>query len=272
MRNCVITGGTGFIGSHLSRMLKKDYNIINYDIINGLDIRKPKPVPSTDVIFHLAGILGTPETFTMPQAEIIETNVIGTINMLDIAYDMKAKFLYAGMLRIWHNPYSITKGCAEDYVTMYNKHYELRTTILKLTNVYGPGQRTAPYKKIVPTFVTSALKDEPLYVYGNQTVDLMHVDDAARAFKIMGESRETDGKILEVGSGIETRVIDLAKMIVKMIGSNSEIVKLPHRLGEDPDSRIKIDTTTAWKIAKFRAEIPLKEGLEETIRYYERTQ
>lgn len=264
---CICTGGSGFLGSRLIKKLEGEgHEVVNFDLDQGWDVRYELSYHEPcDVIFHLAGILGTPETFYLPQEEVIRTNILGTINTLNLARRLNSKFVYAGMLRLWHNPYSITKGCAQDYVTMYDKHYHLDTVILTLTNVYGPGQKTEPYKKIVPTFIMNALQGKPLKVYGRQTVDLIHVDDVAEAFLLA--AKITSDSPLQIGSGREIKVESVAEKIIELTNSNSPIHYLPTRIGEDPLTRITIDSRPALMLG-FSCQVSLEDGLRETIEYY----
>ena len=277
--SCLVTGGSGFIGSQLIQLLKVEgHQVLNYDLASGSDVTDKQTLKrvvtkfAPKAIFHMAGILGTPETFSLDQEHVIAVNVLGTVNMLDVAKKHDAKFLYPGVLRIWHNPYAITKGCGEDYVMMYHKHYGVKTVTLTLANVYGPGQRTEPYKKVVPTLVTAALKGKPLPVSGsgNQTCDLVHVKDVARAFLLAAESEKATGKRVEIGTGIEMTVNALAEKIIELTGSKCKIEHRPWRLGEDPETRVRIDTSKGEELLGFRPQIPFEEGLPETINYYRR--
>lgn len=259
-------------------MKKGNHKFLVLDIEQGQDITTEENLAKwiggfePDIIFHMAGILGTPETFILPQERVVAVNILGTINLLDIAKLFHAKFIYPAVLRIWHNPYSLTKACGEDYVTMYHKHYKLETVALTLANVYGPGQRTTPYKKIIPTFIMAALHDDPLPVSGsgNQTVDMIYVDDVAKAFILAAESPKAIGKQMPIGTGRELTVNEVAEMVIQLTGSKSKIQHTPWRIGEDPESRITIDTSKAEKLLRFKAKIPLEEGLLPTIRYYKK--
>lgn len=272
----LITGSSGFIGTNIIKKLGTNL-VIEFDLEDNMDVRNKDQIfgacigKEVEVIHHLAAILGTPETFDYPIQQVIGVNIIGTINILKLAKWCNAKVVYPGMLRIWHNPYSITKGCGQDFVQMYHKHYGVPTTILTLTNAYGPGQRTEPYKKIIPTFVMAALRNEPLPVAGSggQTVDLIHVEDVAKAFILAGDSWESNGKEIEIGTGVEMKVYDVAQKVIDMCGSESTIKLIPLRRGEDKFARIKVDTGDAWRYLGFEPEIEFEEGMVETIKYYE---
>lgn len=275
--NVLVTGGKGFIGNRIIELMgKENNNFLILDLENGQDITDKKNLGKwigdfqPQIIFHMAAILGTPETFHLPQEKVLAVNVLGTINMLEVARTYHARFIYPALLRIWYNPYCITKGCGEDYVKMYHKHYDVETVTLTLSNVYGPKQRTSPYEKIVPTFTMAALQGKPLLVSGtgNQTVDMIYIDDVAKAFILAAESSEAVGQQIEIGTGIEYMVNEVAEMILELTGSKSEIHHIPWRLGEDPESRIIIHTSKAEKLLAFKAEVALEEGLPPTIQYY----
>lgn len=259
-------------------MGERDNRFLVLDIEDGQDITDKEKLLrwigdfKPHIIFHLASILGTTETFDLSPERVLAVNVFGTINMLEIARKYDARFIYSGLQRIWHNPYCISKGCGEDYVIMYHKHYGLETVILILADVYGPGQRTKPYKKIIPTFAIAALQGKPLTVFGtgSQTVDLTYIDDAANALILATESSKAVGQRIEIGTGIETTVNRVAKMIICLTCSKSEIQHGPWRRGEDPETHMKMDVFKAKQLLGFKADVPLDNGLPKTIEYYQK--
>jgi UDP-glucose 4-epimerase len=153
---------------------------------------------------------------------------------------------------------------------MYHEIYGIKPVILRPFNVYGPEEKVEQYRKAVPYFIISALKDEPIEIFGSgeQTMDLIHVRDCVEAFIISGNNRSATGRTIEVGSGTEVSVDRLARLIIKLAGSKSEIKHLPMRKGEVANSRIRADIKDMEEILKYKPRITLVEGLNETIEHY----
>jgi len=280
----LITGGSGFIGSHLSEELnKKGYGVDVLDtkevvgarcknFIDG-DIRDKKVVDQAmknqDIVFHLAGLLGTHELVTNSIAAT-EVNVLGTLNILEAARKYGVKVMFASKPNCWLNTYTITKVASEKFCLMYHKEFGVDVVILKWFNVYGPRQSLIEYQKAVPTLIVQALKGESLLVYGSgeQTADFIYIDDSIeatiRASKIPGCS----GKVIEIGSGVETTINQLACLILQLTGSKSKIMHVPMRRGETKYTRIKSNTSNMNKLLDFTPEIGLKQGMMRTIEYY----
>lgn len=177
----LITGGNGFIGSHLRAFFNAD----TYDITNGLDVldydKLEKAIKGQEIVLHLAGMLGTHELVDNVR-KAAEVNILGTINVLEACAKHKVKVLIASKPNVWLNPYSITKKCVEDFVEMYRREHGLEAVITKWFNVYGPGQplnEEIDYKKAVPTWIVDNAKGKPIVIYGDgkQTMDLVHTED-----------------------------------------------------------------------------------------------
>lgn len=125
----------------------------------------------------------------------------------------------------------------------------------------------------MPTFIVRALQDKPLPIFGSdhQEADFIYVTDTVMATIKAAESEETEGKIVSIGTGRGTRVIDLAKIIIKLCQSKSKLQFLPMRGGEDPETKV-IAQTAMLKKLKFKPEMKLEEGLRKTIAYYRHPQ
>lgn len=282
-KKILVTGGSGFIGKHLiNELLKRKYKVSILD-------RHPKNIPSkidvfegdiqdrklvakamknVDLIYHLAGVLGTEELNTK-SIEAVKINVIGVLNVLEEALVNKAKVLLVSKPNVWVNTYSITKEASEKFCQMFQKEFGLRTTIVKWFSVYGPGQKHYGVQKAVPTFIVRALKNQPLPIFGNgkQVADFIHTSDTIRATILAAENKKMEGKIVEIGTGKRMKVIDLAKIIIKESGSRSKLQFLPMRGGEDPQIH-PIANTKLLQDLKFKPEVDFKVGIRETIAYY----
>lgn len=280
----LITGGTGFIGSHLSKLLKNlGYSITLlslekqpitrladvkyiYGNINDRSLMM-RVVPNFDIVYHLAGMLGTSELIAEAHSASV-TNILGTINVLDAALKKKTKVVHITKPNVWLNTYSITKEAGEKFTKMYYEQFGLPTVSVKWFNVYGP-QQSFHCQKAVPFFIRWALRNEPLEIWGSgeQTMDLIYVEDAVRATVLIGEAKDLEGSTVEVGVGKETTVNELAGLIKKITDSNSRVLHLPMRAGETLNTKL-VANTEALRSLNFRPKYTLKKGLEQTCGWY----
>lgn len=283
-KRILITGGSGFVGSHLmEKLIDLKNRVTNFDAVPSKFEKKSvfikgnivnrkqveKAVKNHDLIFHLAGILGTHETVGQP-VKTTMINIIGTLHILNAAYKNKIPVIYISKPNYWINPYTITKVAAEQYCLMYYREFGLNTKIIKWFNVYGPRQKTTGVQKAIPTFIVQALKNKPLTVFGNgrQTMDLIWVGDTIEATIRVAKSSQCTGKIIEVGSGREVSVNKITKTIINLTNSQSEIIHLPMRRGETENTKICADLSLLKKYTRYIPKTSLKKGLLKTIEYY----
>ena len=285
-KRILVTGGSGFIGGFLvERLSKRGYEVTVFDVqepkftpevpfING-DITERELVEEAirgqDVVFHYAGMLGTHETVEKAY-EAARINILGALNVFDAALKHKVKVFDVTKPNYWRNPYTITKITAEEFGLMYRDEFGLPVVLLRYFNIYGPRQRTDIYQKAVPTFILEALKDEPLTVFGDGTqgTDHLFVEDAVEATVKIFERGLIPEKAIEIGSGIEVTVNELAKRIIKLTSSQSKIKYLPMRKGEEEHTRIQADISFLSNEIGFRPKASLNEGLLRTIEYYKK--
>jgi UDP-glucose 4-epimerase len=278
----LVTGGTGFVGRHFVDRLRRDgheVSTLSLDAGDGdaphirMDVCERDAVMAIvrrfDVVYHLAGLLGTHELLDRSY-EAARVNILGTINILDGARASGAKVVFIGKPNLSLNTYSITKGCAEAFTTLYNRELALRSVSVRWFSVYGPEQ-SFHTRKAAPYFIRWALRNEPIEIWGsgNQTLDLIHVTDAiAATVRIAGENG-LEGETVDVGSGVEISVNDLARLVIRLANSRSELRYLPMRPGEPLDLRVKADTSALAKIG-FAPQVGLEDGLLATIDWYRR--
>jgi UDP-glucose 4-epimerase len=272
----IITGGKGFFGEHLIKNLSSmGYDCHTFDRVDGQDVTDRKlvlnPVRGNDVIFHLAGVLGTHELNERAyEATII--NVLGALNVFDAARKHKARVILAAKPNPWLNAYTITKEASEKFALMYAQIYGCDFRAGRFYSLYGPGQKTKEHgiQKAVPTFIMQALNNEPVTIFGtgNQTADFIHVSDAAEAFARLGHTENLHGEIIDIGTGRETEINFLAEMIIRLVGSNSKIVHIPMRTGEPLNARVVADTTKMATLLHFTPQVSLEDGIKETIEWY----
>jgi UDP-glucose 4-epimerase len=280
----LVTGGTGFIGSHvIENLLEKGHEVVSFDHVakpNTVktflgDIRDftsvSEAVSDSDGVIHLAGILGTAETVDNPLPSI-ETNIIGSLNVLQACrkYDKKAVDITVG--NWWMlNSYSITKTTVEKLAFMFNKEYGTRIAIVRALNAYGPKQKIKPVRKIAPSFIMSALRDEELLVYGDggQVADMIYVKDVAEILvrALLNEHGVYD-RVFEAGTGRSTTVLQIAQEIIKQIGKG-KIKFVPMRQGEEIGAIVIGDPKTLEPL-KFDEFVSLEEGLKPTIDWYKK--
>lgn len=284
--NYLITGGSGFIGSYIYEELikEKDASITILDTMSPKDFKfdgkfvfadiRDKfaildAVYNNDVIFHVAGILGTLETFDDPYL-VSEINIFGALRVFEAAKNFKKPVVNLSLGNPWLNPYMITKRTAQEFGQMYNEFYKTKITTLTGRNAYGPRQKWSHVQKVVPTFIVRALKNKDIDIWGDgeQIIDLIHAEDMAKACVIASKKQIPD--VIDLGTGIPTKVIDLAKMIIEETNSSSKINFIPMRKGEPFRSVTLADIKKASELLEFIPEINLREGLKMTIPWYEK--
>lgn len=278
----LVTGGSGFIGSHLVKELGmkghsvdilsnikpnivKKQNYIFADITDRKTMLKV--IPQYEAIYHLAGLLGTSELIEKAY-EASRVNILGTINVLDGALINKTKVVHITKPNCWLNTYSITKYAGESFAKMYERELGLPTVSIRWYNVYGPNQ-SFHCQKAVPFFIRWALKNEPIQIWGNgeQTMDLIYATDAVRATIEIGEQKKYNGMTIDVGSGTETSVNTLADIVIKLTNSKSQIQHLPMRAGEDANTKLCADVSIIKEL-DFKYRYNLGTGMKETVKWY----
>ncbi len=281
----LVTGGQGFIGSHVvDVLLGRGHGVTIFDrrlvrmppaasFYLG-DVRDAEALADAislhEGVIHLAGVLGTSEMVTTPR-ESVEVNINGAINLYEGVrrYGCRAVQITVGNYT-WNNSYAITKFTAERFALMYNKEFGTKIAIVRGLNAYGERQKQAPVKKVVPNFILSALRDEPLVIFGDgeQLLDMIYVRDVA---EILVRALEIDNgqyaQVMEAGSGDLVTANTLAESIVRISGSRSAITHVPMRAGEPDRSVTKGDPRTLTPIA-YLPKFSLDEGLRRTIDWY----
>jgi nucleoside-diphosphate-sugar epimerase len=279
----LVTGGTGFIGQYVcAELASRGYEPVVLDRLgqHGLhdtvigDVRDRVAVEgiigTVDGVIHLAGQLGTQETVRHPHTAA-ETNVMGTLNVLAAAHAYGLPMVNISVGNWWmNNPYSISKNCAERFCLMFRKELQAKVSVVRALNAYGPGQKAAPVRKIVPTFIAQALAGEPIQVYGDGTsvMDMIHVRDVAhvlvRALEVLPEG------VVEAGTGRATTVNEIARAVLDEVQGEGEgfMEHIPMRPGEDDHSVVLADTSTLEPLDLTREFTSLEDGLRETVAYY----
>ena len=260
--NILILGSAGFIGSHLYKRLKsKGYNVIGLDNLSHpcgnkvetkyADIRYFKEIlpyfASCDVVYHLAAQINVDKSISDPE-ETIATNIIGTQNVLECARRFGTKVVFASTSEVYgssqsefmteehpldgQSPYAASKTAGDRLCHAYYKTFGTNISIVRNFNTFGEYQNTDSYGGVISKFTLAALKDEPLIIYGNgsQQRDYMYIDDALQAYEIM--TNAPAGMVCNFGTGETVTVNDIAKTIVYILDSKSNIIHVEPRKGE----------------------------------------
>jgi len=300
----LITGGAGFIGSHIAEHFQGLADISILDSLRtgythnleGLDVEfltgsvtdsavVTRAMVGVDYVFHLAAMVSVPESMHEP-GECVEINAHGTLNVLRAAADAGVKKLVLSssaaiygdnpevpkresMIPEPKSPYAVTKLDGEYYCGMFSREGWLNTACLRYFNVFGPRQDPgSAYAAAVPIFVCKALANEPLMIYGDgqQTRDFIFVKDIVAANVFFATHSQETG-VFNVAYGGRITINDLAHLIIDLTGSKSEIIYAPERAGDVKHSRAGIDKMVA---AGHEPSGSFEEGLAKTIAFYER--
>jgi nucleoside-diphosphate-sugar epimerase len=304
-RKIMLTGGAGFLlsyvaeayaamgddvvifenikGNDLPNYAKKilqDYPTARY--VEG-DVRDRQALEKTmdgaDLVYHFAALMGTSSRFRQ-EVTTTEVNIIGTLNACEAALNAGVKhFIYPPrpMQTGWLTPYIITKTASTQFTQMYHQTYGLPSVGLNISNGYGPRERAVleanPYKpgegrKMMATFVECAIKGDPLPVMGDgeQSSDFIFIGDVVDAC-MKAPADAATGRIIEIGTGINTSVLDVARLIIEITGSKSKIEFKPLRTGEKKINT-KSDIADAKKYLGWEPKTTLAEGLRKTIPWY----
>lgn len=309
----LVTGGAGFIGSHVcARLLNQGETIICMDSLITGQMRNVQPLLSNNRFSFVKADVRRSDAFTqLPPATIEQiydlaspasvdfvsahpidtatTNSIGTYNILELAKKHQAKILFASSSETYGDPkehpqresywgnvnpvgirsgYDEGKRFGEALVTAYNREVGLDVRIARIFNTYGPNSSPTD-GRVIPRFVTSALRGTPIPVHGDgtQTRSFCYVDDLVDGLvKLMAHTITTP---VNLGNPVELSIIEVARIIVEQAKSKSEIV-FGDRPSDDPKRRMP-DITLARTTLSWQPTISLREGLPPTIEYF-RTQ
>ena len=299
----LITGGAGFIGSHIAehyqgiaeeiRVLdnlrtgyKKNLDGLKVTFIEGSITDRElvaKAVEGVDYIFHMAAMVSVPESVQKPR-ETVDLNVNGLLTVLEEATKAGVKkVVLASSAAIYgdnptvpkvetmypepKSPYGITKLDGEYYMDMYRTSGQVNTGCCRFFNVFGPRQDPkGAYAAAVPIFMEKALKGEDITVFGDgeQTRDFIYVKDIVGGLTFVAEHPEVTG-VYNVGYGGQITINDLANIIIEAAGSSSKVVHLPERPGDVKHSRSCADKL---RNAGWAPKHTLEEGLKTTLEYF----
>lgn len=308
-KKILVTGGAGFVGSHLCDRLAEDGHDVlcvdnfftgNRDNILGLidrphfelmrhDVTFPLYV-EVDEIYNLA-CPASPIHYQMDPVQTTKTSVHGAINMLGLAKRTKAKILQASTSEVYGDPevhpqtedylgnvntigprgcYDEGKRCAETLFFDYHRQYDVKIRVARIFNTYGP--RMHPDDgRVVSNFIVQALKGEPITIYGDgsQTRSFCYVSDMVDGLVRLMNAEDGVTGPVNLGNPVEMTIRELAELIIDMTGAASELVEKPLP-GDDPTQRCP-DIGRAKSQLQWEPDVALKDGLEKTIQYFKDT-
>jgi len=306
-RRILVTGGAGFLGSHLCERLLQEgadvacldnfftgsreniYSFLShprFEVIRH-DVTSPLYVEA-DEIYNLA-CPASPIHYQRDPVETTKTSVHGAINMLDLAKRLKVPILQASTSEVYGDPdvtpqsenycgkvnpigprscYDEGKRCAETLFFDYFRQYGLRIKVARIFNTYGPRMRPDD-GRVVSNFIVQALTNQPITIYGDglQTRSFCYVDELIEGLIRLMRSDEAITGPINIGNPVEFTMIELAELVIELTGSRSELRHLPLPL-DDPRQR-RPDIRQAERLLDWQPVTPLRDGLVKTIAYFE---
>jgi nucleoside-diphosphate-sugar epimerase len=302
----LVTGGAGFIGSHLcERLLEKEHHVFCMDnLLTGdkENIRHLESDPNfkfilsdviqpfnldVEVIVHLASP-ASPVDYTRFQVETMLVNSLGTYNALELASKTGARMILASTSEVYGDPqvspqpegyfghvnpvgprscYDESKRFAEALTYTYVHRHNVYATIVRIFNTFGPRMRKND-GRVIPNFINQALEGKPLTIYGDgtQTRSFCYIDDLIDALDMMIDAKDLAGEVINLGSEAEMTVLELAQLIKRMTGSSSELAFLP--LPQDDPLQRRPDLSKAKDLLGWEPRISLEEGLSRVIEWF----
>jgi len=312
----LVAGGAGFIGSHLcEKLLKKGYEVFCIDNLltgNKKNIEKflknkkfhfinwdvtQRPLQEIaderfGVIFHLASPASpnpeSPLSYLNYPAETLFANSLGTYNLLELANQDKAKFLFASTSEIYGDPqispqpetywgnvnpsgirscYDEAKRFGESMTMVFVRKFKVDARIVRIFNTFGPRMDKHDGRAIV-NFINQAIKNKAITVYGKgqQTRSFCYIDDTVEGLLAAVFKPKTEGEVFNIGNEEEHTILQLAQIIIKLTKSKSKIIFKPLPV-DDPSDRCP-DISKAKKVLNFKIKTSLKKGLLKTIEYF----
>jgi len=306
-KKCLVTGGAGFLGSHLCKRLLIEGNEViaadnfytgtkdsivelldnpNFELVRH-DITFPLYV-EVDEIYNLA-CPASPIHYQFDPVQTTKTSVHGSINMLGLAKRLKAKIFQASTSEVYGDPqvhpqpesymgnvnlngprscYDEGKRCAETLFFDYYRQYNLRIKVARIFNTYGPNMQPND-GRVVSNFIMQALQDKPITIFGDgsQTRSFCYVDDLIEAFFRLMDSPDDFTGPINIGNPVEFRIMELAEKVIKLTNSKSKLVY--EKLPDDDPIQRQPDINLAKEKLGWEPKIHLEEGLIMTIHYFE---
>jgi UDP-glucose 4-epimerase len=302
----LVTGGAGFIGSHLVRgLLDAGHEVtVLDDLSSGFrdnladiegrirfiqgsildDDSLEQSAQGARCIFHLAAVANVPQSVRDPIGTH-RVNSEGTLRVLQQALKNESRVILSSSSAVYGDgpelpkrettpieptsPYAVQKLNSEDYLQMEQRLHGLEGFALRYFNVFGPRQNPeSEYAAVIPKFIVRALRGEAVTIFGDgkQTRDFIYVKDVVRANLLAMEAQDADGTALNIGSGMVTDLNELARMVFSAVGGAENVIHAPEREGDIKHS--SCEAKLAKKRLGFEAQTTMAEGLMETVDSY----
>lgn len=299
--NFLITGAAGFLGSHLANHLVReghqvrglddcstgDPNVLSPDVLftRGDVNDRPKLwtlLQDVDCVYHLAARVSVPESVLYPR-EYNATNVGGTVSLMEAMRDVGVRrvvFISSGAVYgdqqaqplqestspAPRSPYAVSKLAAEYYVRTIGDLWGIDTVSLRVFNAYGPGQHfPVSHPPVIPNFLRQAIRGGTIVIHGDgsQTRDYVYVDDVVAAMIAASTAPNIDNRVINIGSGTETTIRELIRMVIAVTGANPEVIVNPRT---DPGvSRMCASLALARDKLGYQPSFSLDQGLRLTL-------
>ena len=305
-KRVLVTGGAGFIGSHLcARLIEQGHSVLcvdnfftgtranvaplidnpNFELMRH-DITFPLYV-EVDEIYNLA-CPASPVHYQFDPVQTTKTSVIGAVNMLGLAKRLRVPILQASTSEVYGDPavhpqfesywgnvnpigprscYDEGKRCAETLFFDYHRQHNLAIKVIRIFNTYGPHMHPKD-GRVVSNFIVQALRGEDITIYGDgmQTRSFCYVDDLVAGIMTMMATPDSVTGPVNLGNPGEFTMLELAELVLELTGSTAQLQFLP--LPQDDPKQRRPDTTRANELLNWNARIPLREGLAHTIDYF----
>ncbi|MFZ5390812.1 MAG: NAD-dependent epimerase/dehydratase family protein [Patescibacteria group bacterium] len=304
MVKVLVTGGAGFIGSHLTEeLIRNKFEVVVVDdlssgrksnlpkaaIFKKMDIRSSKlgdliKKIKPDYVCHLAAQVSAPKSVKEPALDA-DINISGSLNLIKACQSLKLKnFLFVSTAGVYGdgvdlptdelaplkplNPYSFSKLTVENFLNYFKADLNWPTVVVRLSNVYGPRQKAAGEGGVVAVFSESLLKSQVLNIQGRgfQTRDFIYVEDVAKG---ISQALLKGQGIYNLATGRPTSLLQLIQGLGEVIGQVPKVKYVPPREGDIKDSCLKPDK--ARRELGFKAEVPLTEGLRRTLLWFKKS-
>ena len=308
-KTVLVTGGAGFLGSHIcEKLVKENNNVIcldnfftgkkcNIEHLLGSTkfelVRHDVTIPfyaEVDEIWNLA-CPASPVHYQHNPVQTIKTNIMGSLNMLGLAKRTGARILQASTSEIYGDPaispqpeaywgnvnpigpracYDEGKRCSETLFFDYHRQYDVDIKVVRIFNTYGPNMDMND-GRVVSNFIIQALNNEPISIFGDgsQTRSFCYVDDLVEIMYQIVNKKDNNPGPFNIGNPVEFTILELAELIIKITGSNSEL-KFYDLPIDDPKQR-KPDTTKVKQGFNWAPKVELEQGLEKTINFFKHT-
>jgi UDP-glucose 4-epimerase len=303
----LVTGGNGAVGANLVNKLlgfgskvtvlddfsqsipsnlkpRKNLHVINGDI-NDIKLIKKIFTKKFDYVFHLAARFAN-ELSTLNPIEDLHVNIQGTLQLLiESAKQNPKRFLYTSSSSLFgvqeklpldedslpnpSTPYAVSKLTGEYYCKVFQKMYNLKYSVVRLSNSYGPIDPPGKFRNVIPNFIESALKNKNIIITGtgNETRDFTYIDDTVNGILLAATKKNGINQIFNLGTGKETKIRTIAELIIKNTGSKSKIVYKKRR-SFDPISRRRMNIDKASNLLHYNPEIDVTTGIQKTCHWF----